>query len=149
MNRAITVPSIALGDAFLRTVNAGVHGGAALLGQGAGELGPGNGRVPERDILGMAQISMGGAGRLGGVVANSHGALRQAENAARTGVRSLHRHHHTGRVARQLHRAKPKTTNFGKVDTILLNDINRIRALEGQPKIGTRDIRIYANVLTY
>jgi hypothetical protein len=84
-NAGIVDPTLMLGDALLRGGNALLHSGSALVGQTSEEIGlssPGMGKRLERDILGMAQMSMGGVGRFGGVAAQSHNAANRAREAA-------------------------------------------------------------------
>lgn len=79
-NTSFVEPVISIGDAVLRGSNALMHGGAAVTGQTATELGLGNGRSLERELLAMTQFGLGGVGRLGAL-------SRRAEAAQRLGSR--------------------------------------------------------------
>ena len=83
-NEAIGYPATAAADAVLRGGNAALHGGAALAGQAYNEATgeSGMGRRLERDILGLAHMVGAGAGRLGGIAAQSRNVASRAQEAA-------------------------------------------------------------------
>jgi hypothetical protein len=86
---------------------------------------------------------------LGGPIARKalRNSGRSLDGAAKRQWPDLHNRWHTGKIERQLEKPNPKTTGFGFADEDLVNEINNIRALEGEPTIGTSDIRVYSAVL--
>lgn len=149
IGRTLFVPMIAAGDAVLRGVNAAVHGGAAAAGQIAQELGQsqGMGHRLERDILMMPEALTGSVGRLPSAIQQGNMVPKMARQTVRHGTDVIHEKYHTGRIARQLRKSEPSTSGFGRINQDLLAEINKIRILEGEPPIGTRDVNVYANVL--
>lgn len=83
-NRMIGYPAMAAGDAGLRGVNALVHSGASAANQLMRELGlagPHDNRL-ERDLVGMASMGLGSAGRIGGLAGLGGVAVTKGRQAA-------------------------------------------------------------------
>jgi hypothetical protein len=136
-NEMIGYPAMAAGDAVLRGGNALLHGGAAFAGQATEEIGlssPGMGKRLERDLLGMAQMSIGGAGRLGGVAAQSRNAASRAHEiaTARRFVKNADGNPDLGRIGPEV-----ETTSGGRFPQA---PIRMQQGISGKEGYGARHI---------
>lgn len=145
-NDLIGYRAVGLADAGLRGLNAAAHATATTGGQLVNEIAGTSDRRGERDIMMLMQMLGARAGRPGTGAAVS-GLGRSSANTAKKGAGSVHREYYTRRLAKELGKADPQTTGFGKIAPRLLSELNTIRRIEGEPPIGTRDINVYANVL--
>ena len=93
-------------------------------------------------VTDLAALTVGGPIAKGAV----RGGALMADDAADLAGQA-HKQFHTRRLSKALARENPATTRMGKIDKRLLGEINTVRKLEGEPPIGTRDIRVYEAVL--
>lgn len=146
VNQATIPPAAFVADLLGRSGNALAHaiatGGGQLVNEAAGT----DDRRAERDIMMGMQMIGARAGRPGTGAAVS-GLGRSSADAAKKGAGAVHREYYTRRLAKELGKADPQTTGFGRIAPRLLSELNAIRRIEGEPPIGTRDVNVYAAVL--
>ncbi len=174
IGQTLFVPMIAASDVLLRSGNTLLHGVASEVNQIASEAGLAGefDRRLERDVLGLAEFLGSRFGGASGVATRAGALNRNAVNAARKlpgdaldrvahsvpdgpdwipqrvgdRAKTSHQKHYTERIERELGKENPQTTGFGRINQNLLNELNNIRRTEGEPRIGSREINVYANV---